>query len=189
MPTGKTNFIYRNELDKACFQRDMAYGKTKDLAKKTESDKFLRGKAFKIASDSKYDGYQRGLASIVYKFFDKKSSGSGIANEPNYQLANEPHKQITKKFKKRKVYSSFRDNIWGVDLADMQSLSKCNKVIKYLLCAIDIFSKYPWVVPLKDKKGTSIVNAFQKIISEGKSQIKYGLIRVVNVTIIPLKVF
>ena len=189
MPTGKTNFIYRNELDKACFQRDMAYGKTKDLAKKTESDKFLRGKAFKIASDSKYDGYQRGLASIVYKFFDKKSSGSGIANEPNYQLANEPHKPVTKKFKKRKVYSSFRDNIWGVDLADMQSLSKCNKVIKYLLCAIDIFSKYPWVVPLKDKKGTSIVNAFQKIISEGKSQIKYGLIRVVNVTIIPLKVF
>ena len=72
MPTGKTNFIYRNELDKACFQRDMAYGKTKDLAKKTESDKFLRGKAFKIASDSKYDGYQRGLASMVYKFFDKK---------------------------------------------------------------------------------------------------------------------
>ena len=62
------------------------------------------------------------------------------------------------------MYSSFRDNIWGVDLADMQSLSKYNKEIKYLLCAIDLFSKYAWVVPLKDKKGTSIVNAFQKII-------------------------
>ena len=66
------------------------------------------------------------------------------------------------------MYSLFKDNIWGVDLADMQSLSKYNKGIKYLLCAIDLFSKYAWVVPLKDKKGTSIVNAFQKIISEGR---------------------
>ena len=97
-----------------------------------------------------------------------KSSGSEIANEPNYQLANELHKPIIRKFKKRKVYSSFRDNIWGVDLADMQSLSKYNKGIKYLLCAIDLFSKYAWVIPIKDKKGTSIVNAFQKIISEGR---------------------
>ena len=93
-------------------------------------------------------------------FFDKKSSASDIANERNYQLANELHKPIIRKFKKRKVYSSFRDNIWGVDLADMQSLSKYNKGIKYLLCAIDLFSKYAWVVPLKDKKGTSIINAF-----------------------------
>ena len=105
---------------------------------------------------------------MVYKFFDKKSSGSGVDAEPNYQLENELHKQIIRKFKKRKVYSSFRDNIWGVDLADMQSLSKYNKGIKYLLCAIDLFSKYAWVIPLKDKKGTSIVNAFQKIISKGR---------------------
>ena len=168
MKTGNTDFTYKNELDKACFQHDMAYGKSKDLAKRTQSDKVLRDKAFKIASDSKYDGYQRGLASIVYKFFDKKSSGSGIANEPNYQLANELHKPIIKKFKKRKVYSSFRDNIWGVDLADMQSLSKYNKGIKYLLCVIDLFSKYAQVVPLKDKKGISIVNAFKKIISKGR---------------------
>ena len=76
---------------------------------------------------------------MVYKFFDKNSSGNGIANKPNYQLANVLHKPIITKFKKRKVYSSFRDNIWGVDLADMQSLSKYNKGIKYLLCAIDIF--------------------------------------------------
>ena len=73
------------------------------------------------------------------KFFDKKSSGSGIANEPNYQLADELRKAIIKKFKKRKVYSPFKDNIWGVDLADMQSLSKYNKAIKYLLCTIDLF--------------------------------------------------
>ena len=81
-------------------------------------------------------------------------------------MANEFHKPIIKKFKKRKVYSSFRDNIWGVDLADMQSLSKYNKGIKYLLCAIDLFSKYAWVVSLKDKKGISIVNAFQEILSK-----------------------
>ena len=93
-------------------------------------------------------------------FLIKKSSGSGIANKQNYQLANELHKEIIQKFKKRKVYSPYRDNNWGVDLADMQSLSTYNKGIKYLLCAIDIFSKYALVLLLKDKKGTSIVNVF-----------------------------
>ena len=146
----------------------MAYGKSKDLAKKSQSDKVLRDKAFKITSDPKYDGYQRGLASMVYKFFVKKSSGNGIVNEPNYQLENEFHRSIIKKFKKTKVYSSFRDNIWGVDLADMQSLSKYNKGNKYLLCTIDLFSNCAWIAPLKDKKGASIVNAFQKIISKGR---------------------
>ena len=126
----------------------------------------LRDKAFKIASDLKHDGYQRGLASMVYKFFDKKSKGSGI-NEPNYQLADELHKPVIKKFKIRKVYSSFRDNIWGVDLADMQSLSKFNNGYKYLLCVIDLFSNYEWVIPLRDEKGTSTVKAFQRIISQG----------------------
>ena len=140
----------------------MAYGESKDLIKRTQSDKVLKDKAFKIANNPNYDGYQRGLASMVYKFFDKKSKGSGIINETNYQLGNELHKPIIKKFKKRKVYSSFRDNIWGVDLADLQSLSKYNKGIKYLLCVIDLFSKCAWVNPIKDKKGTSIVNAFKK---------------------------
>ena len=72
MQTGNTNFIYRNGIDKACFQHDMDYGNSKDLTKRTQSDKVLKDKAFKIASDQKYDGYQRGLASMVYKFFDKK---------------------------------------------------------------------------------------------------------------------
>ena len=99
----------------------MAYGKSKDLTKKTQSDNVLKDKAFKIASDPKYDGYQRGLASVVCNFFDKKSSESGVANEPHGQLANELHRQVFRKFKRRKVYSSFNDNIWGVDLADMQS--------------------------------------------------------------------
>ena len=106
---------------------------------------------------------------MVYKFFDKKSKGSGIANEPNYQLSNELQKPIIRKFKKRKVYSFFRDNIWGIDLADMQSLSKYNKGVKYLLCGIDLFSKYAWFVPIKDKKCISIVNAFKKIISKGRN--------------------
>ena len=107
---------------------------------------------------------------MVYKFFDKKSSGSGISNEPYCQLAEELHKPIIKKFKKRNVYSSFRDNIWGVDLADMQSLSRYNKGIKYLLCAIDLFSKYAWLIPIKDKKGTSIVNAVKKILSNSDTK-------------------
>ena len=109
---------------------------------------------------------KRGLASMVYKFFDRRSKGSGIINETNYQLANKLHKPIIRKFKKRKVYSSFKDNIWGVNLADMLPLSKYNKGIKYLLCVIDLISKYSWVIPIKDKKGTSIVNAFKKIFSE-----------------------
>ena len=142
MKSGNTDFIYKNELNKASFQHHMAYGNSKDLVKRTQSDKVLRDKAFKIASDPKYDCYQRGLSSMVYNFFDKKSSGSGIINESNYQLENELRKPITKKFKKRKVYSSFRDNIRGVDLADIQLLSRFNKGIKKLLCAIDLLSKY-----------------------------------------------
>ena len=103
---------------------------------------------------------------MVYKFSDKKSMRSGIAKASSLKLADELHKPVIKKFNKRKVYSQFKDNIWGVDLADMQSLSKKNKGIKYLLCAIDLFSKYAFVVPLKDKKGTSITNAFNKIIKQ-----------------------
>ena len=129
----------------------MAYGDFKDLPKRTAADKVLINKAFKIASDQKYDGYQRGLASMVYKFFDKKSQGSGVDNNENIRLADELHKPIIRKFKKRKVYSSFRDIIWGVDLADMQLLSKFNKGYRFL-CAIDTFSKYAWVIPFKDKK-------------------------------------
>ena len=166
--TEDTSYIYTNELDKACFQHDMAYGDFKDLIKRTSANKALRDKAFKIASDQIYGGYQRGLASMVYRFFDKKSQGRGLVNnsKENVQLTDELHKPIIRKFKKRKVYSSFRENIWGVDLADMQLLSKFNKGFRFLLCVIDIFSKYAWVISLKDKKGISIVNAFQNILKE-----------------------
>ena len=156
-----------NELDKACFTHDAAYSDSRDLTKRTVADKILKNKAFDIAKDPKYDGYQRGLASMVYKFFDSKVSGSGAKHIPqNEPLANELHKPISRKFEKRKVYSTFKDNIWGVDLADMQLLRKYNKGIRFLLCVIDIFSKYAWVVPLKDKKGISIVKAFQIILKQ-----------------------
>ena len=175
--TGDTRYNYRNELDKAWFQHDSAYADHKDLINRTEADKVLRDKAYNIASNPEYDGYQRGLASMVYKFFDKKSTaepsslectGSGFKKlkKSSSILAEELHKPIIKKFEKRKVYSQFKDNIWGVDLADMQSLSRKNKGIKYLLCAIDLFSKYAFVITLKDKKGISIVNAFNKIIKQ-----------------------
>ena len=120
MQTGNTDFIYRNKLDKACFQHDMAYGKSKDLIKRTQSDKVLKDKAFKIANNPKYNGYQRGLASMVYKCFDKKSAsldkskGSGIINEPNYQLANELHKPIVRKLKKKKMFIHHLEIIFGV---------------------------------------------------------------------------
>ena len=79
---------------------------------------------------------------MVYKFFDKQSSGSGLTNKENIQLANELHKLFIRKLNKRKVYSSFEDNIWGIDLADMQLLSNFNKGFRFLLCVIDIFCKY-----------------------------------------------
>ena len=141
--TGDTSYIYKNELDKACFQHDVAYGDFKDLKRRTASHNILRDKAFNIAKNPKYDGYQRGLASMVYKFFDKKSKGGGvnIQLEFNEQLAKELHKPIIRKFKERKVYSGCRDNIWGADLADMQLISKFNKGFRFLLCVIDIFSK------------------------------------------------
>ena len=112
--TGDTSYIYKNELNKTCFQHNMAYGDFKDIAQRTTSDKILRGKAFNIAKNPKYDGYKRGLASMVYKFFDKKSALDGFVNneiKPNLQLAKKLHKPIIRKFKKRKVYSGSRDNI------------------------------------------------------------------------------
>ena len=135
----------------------MAHGDFKDLKRRTASDKSLRNKAFNIAKNPEYDGSQRGLTSMVYKFFNKKSasltdksvSGSGIVSnnnnnndnnndnndnndnnndiKQNYQLANKLHKPIIRKFKKRKVYSGFKDNIWGADLADMQLISNLIK--------------------------------------------------------------
>ena len=118
--TGDSRYIYRNELDEACFQHDMTHGDFKNLKRRTTADNVLRDKAFNIAKNPKYDLYQRELASMVYKFFDKKTKGGGatLANKSaiksipqNEQLAEELHKPIIRKFKKREVYSAFKDNI------------------------------------------------------------------------------
>ena len=124
--TGDTNYIYKNESDKACFVHDAAYSDSKDLTKRTVADKILKSKAFNIAKDPKYDGYQRGLASMVYKFFDskvaspdKKSVGSGAKHvhtkliSQNEELADEPHKPINRRFKKEK-YIQHLKIIFGV---------------------------------------------------------------------------
>ena len=150
----------KNRLDAACFQHGSAYNKYKDSLSRKKSDVVLKNKALKIATDPKVNGYQRGLASMVYRFFNERTKGSGINNS---QLAEELHKPFIKNFKRRKVCSSFKDNIWGVDLADMSLISNFNKGIKYLLCVIDLFSRYSWVIPLKNKKGDSIVEGFHSI--------------------------
>ena len=111
---------------------------------------------------------------MVYNFFDRKTTGGGVTTlaskstiksiPQNEKLAEELHKAIIKKLKK--VYSAYKNYIWAADLVDMQLISKYNKGRKFLLCVIDIFSKYAWVVPLKDKKGVSVVNAFQSILKK-----------------------
>ena len=162
----------------------MAYEDFKDLARRTTSDKFLRDKTFNIVKNPKYDGYQRELASMVYKCSDEKLEGKGVNTNTSAndkikqnqsllglaarQLAEELHKPIIIKIKKRTVYSRYRDNIWGTILADMQLISKFNKGVCFLLCVIDIFRKYAWVVHLKYKKGVSISDTFQKILDDSK---------------------
>ena len=121
--TGDSRYIYKNELPKACFQHDMAYGHFKDLAKRRAADKVLRDKTFNIAKNPKYDRYQRGLASMVYKFFDKKTARSGVttlANKSavksipeNEQLAEELHKPSIRKFKKEQCIQ-YSKTIFGV---------------------------------------------------------------------------
>ena len=156
--TEDSRYIYKNELDKACFQHDMAYGEFKDLKKRTADDDVLRDKTFDIAKDPKYDVYQRGFASMLYNFFGKKTAGSGVKFIPqNEQLAEELHKPIIRQFRKIKVCSGFKDNIWAADLAVMQLISKFNKGFRFLLSVIDIYSKYI---------GLSIVIAFQSILKK-----------------------
>ena len=128
--TGNINLLYRNALDKACFKHDAAYAKYKDVENRLIADDKLKNSVYDIASNPEYDGYQRGLASMVHKFFNSKVaphnktiSGKGT-KEVNKILAEELHKPVIRKFNKRKIYSQFKDNIWGVDLADMRLLRK-----------------------------------------------------------------
>ena len=138
----------------------MAYGDFKDLTRRTASDKILRNKVFNNAKNAKQYGCQTAFASMVYKFFDKKSSGGGIAN---VRLAScglryvKISKKVTKtsyqNLQNRKVQSPFIDNIWSADLADMQLISKFNK--GFMLLA--------WIIPLKDKKGITLPMIFRKL--------------------------
>ena len=129
-----SRYIYQHKVDKTCFQHDMACKDFKDLTRRTASHKIIRDKTFDTAKNPKYDGYQRRLASLVYKFFNKTSSGDRIIQ--NHELAEELHKSIKRKF--GKVHASFIGNIWGADLADMQLINKFKKGFRFLLCIIDI---------------------------------------------------
>ena len=122
----------------------------------------MKGRTDEIARNRGYDGYQRELENMVYQFFDKKTGSGASVNE---QLAKDLDKPITKKFRK-KVYARFKDNICAADLAEMESFSSKNKNVKYLFCVIDVFTKYAWNEPLKDKKSKTVLNAFIEIVNE-----------------------
>ena len=144
--------VYKNKLDKAYLQHDMAYGYFKNLTRITASDKILHNKAFNIAKNQKYDGYQRGLASMVYNFFEKKAEegAATLANKSaakneimqSKKLAEEFHKPFIRRFKKSKVYSSFIDNIWNADLADMQLIRKLKEFIFYYVLPIFLLNMH-----------------------------------------------
>ena len=155
-------------LDKACFQHDMAYGNFENLPRRAAADKVLCYEAFYIAKNPKHDGYQKVLTSVAFKSFNKMSSGSCAKSKviPNEELDKELHKLIIRNFVKWKVYSRFKNNIWGANLADMQLISKFDQGIWIWLCVIEIYSKHAWVVRLTGKKGIIVTRLFQKILDE-----------------------
>ena len=119
----------------------------------------LSNKAFNIAKNLKYERHQRELASMIYTFFGKKTSGGDITE--NEELAKELYLPNIRKFEKQKVYYSFKDNIFGTDFADMQLISKFNKRISFLLCVNDIFRKYVLVIRWKDKTVLELLTLFK----------------------------
>ena len=127
----------------------------------------MKEKAYEIARNRENGEYQRALASMVYKFFDKKT---GLEKSVNEHLAEKLHKPVIKKFKRREVYARFKHYIWEADLAEMKSLSSKNENVKYLLCVIDAFTKYAWIKPLKDKKVKTVLNTFIEIVNESNGK-------------------
>ena len=129
----------------------------------------LGNKAFNIAKNPKYDGHQCRLASVIYKCFERNALRGTFKNGiiSNKELPEELRKTIIKNFEEKKLHLPFMDNIWGIHPADMQLLSKFNEGFR-LLCVTDIYSKYPWVIPLKDSKVITIVNVFQKLLHDSK---------------------
>ena len=127
----------------------------------------MEDRAYEISKTLEYDGYQRALASVVHKFFDKKI---GFEVSVNEQLLEELHKPGIKKFERRKICARFKDNIWTADLAEMESLSSKNRNVKYLLCVINFFIKNAWINSLKDKKGKTVLNAFKKTVNRSNNK-------------------
>ena len=123
----------------------------------------MKDRAYEIARNHNYDGYQGTLASIVYKSFDKKAGSCVSVNE---QLAEEWHKLVIKKFKRRKVYAKFKDNIWAANFVEMEPLFSKNKNVKYLLRVIDVFTKYIWVKLVEEKKDKIVLNTFIEVVNE-----------------------
>ena len=145
----------------------------------------MKDRAYEIPRNHGYGGYQRALASMVYNFFDKKTGSGAMGTSRmrasvNERLVEELHKPVSQKFKRRKVYARFKD-VWAADLAEMKSQFSKNKNVKYLLCAIDVFTKYPWVKPLKDKNCKTVINAFLELVNESNHKPNnYGLIKEEN---------
>ena len=161
--SGNLKDLYRTKLDKACFAHDAAYSESKDLAQRTISGKVLKDRACEIPRNPNYDGHQRALASIVYKFSDKKT---GLGASVNEDLAEKLQKPVVKKIEIRKAYPRFKDHIWVADLGEMGSLSSPNRCVKYLLCVIDVFTKYVWTKSFKVKQVKTVLNGFVEIVNE-----------------------
>ena len=139
----------------------------KDLIKRTISDLILKDRAYEIARNRGYDGNQGHQPVWYISFLIRKKGPRASLSE---QLAEEIPKPLTKKFKRRNVYATYKDRIWTADLAEMKSLSSKNKNVKYLLCVINVFTKYAWIEPLKDKKGKKVLNTFIEIVNESNSK-------------------
>ena len=132
----------------------------------------MRDRAYEIARNPRYDGFQRSLASVGYSFLDKKTPEFGATSSVNDELAQELHKPVFIQSKRKRVYARFKDNIWAADLGEKESLSSESQGVKYLLCVIDIFTKYGWVKPLNDRKGKRALNTFIEIENESHRQPK-----------------
>ena len=178
--TGNSQYIYQNKLDKACFQHDRSDGEFNDWPRRTAADKVLCDNVLNIVKNAKYDGYQCRFINVFYHWFiyvliknillcvqiNLLVANLKIKMIPKQQLAKELHKPNFRKSEKQKVYLSFKGNMSGADLANMKLISKFNRGFRFLLCVIDVYSKYVWVVPLKDKKSIANTNAFQKMLDD-----------------------
>ena len=167
--TGDLIYIYQNELDKACFPACfLTYRDFKDLNRRMAADKVLPDKAFGIARNPKYSRYQCELAKMVYKCFDKETSGSGIKNEnvAHKELTEELHKPIIREIDKRKLYSAFIGNVWGEDLADMQFISNLITTLDFYCVLLIFIANMHALFVWKVKEGITITNIFQKVLGE-----------------------